>query len=119
MVFKSLKRALGVGGPTVDTVLGSPDVQPGGYVSGQVRFAGGEHEVEVERITVALQTRVEVEGADSEYDATVEFQRLQLTGRTRGSGARTGVRAPLLRVPCRKRAEDASIIEVLRLRWLP
>ncbi|GAA1514268.1 sporulation protein [Dactylosporangium maewongense] len=80
MVFKSLKRALGVGGPTVDTVLDGPDVQPGGYVQGQVRFAGGDHEVEVERIVVALQTRVEVEGADSEYDATVEFQRQQLTG---------------------------------------
>ena len=80
MVFKSLRRALGVGGPTVDTVLDGPDVQPGGYVSGQVRFAGGKHEVEVERIVVALQTRVEVEGADSEYDATVEFQRQQLTG---------------------------------------
>ena len=45
MVFKSLRRAFGVGGPTVDTVLDSPDVQPGGYVSGQVRFAGGDHEV--------------------------------------------------------------------------
>ena len=64
----------------MDTVLDSPDVQPGGYVSGQVRFAGGDHEVEVERIVVALQTRVEVEGSDSEYDATVEFQRQQLTG---------------------------------------
>ncbi|GGM08585.1 sporulation protein [Dactylosporangium sucinum] len=80
MVFKSLRRALGVGGPTVDTQLRSPDVRPGEPLAGQVLFAGGDHEVEVERIVVELVTRVEVETSDGEHDSTVAFQRQQLTG---------------------------------------
>ncbi|GAA2637327.1 hypothetical protein GCM10010399_83150 [Dactylosporangium fulvum] len=92
MVFKSLRRALGVGGPTVDTVLQRPDVRPGELLAGQVLFAGGEHEVEIERIVVALVTRVEVETGDGEYDSTVEFQRQQLTGGFRlAPGMRHGV----------------------------
>ena len=89
MVFKRVLQAMGVGGPSVETVLANPNCRPGGYLDGRVQVIGGEHAVDVEYVAVGLRTRVEVEGADSEYSADQEFHRQRLTGSFRlDAGAR-------------------------------
>ena len=80
MVFKRMLQAMGVGGPSVDTVLANPNCRPGGYLEGQVNVLGGEHNVDIEYIALGLVTRVEVESGDSEYDTTQEFHRQRVTG---------------------------------------
>ncbi|HWG98404.1 MAG TPA: sporulation protein [Pilimelia sp.] len=81
MVFKKLLGAFGVGGPSVDTVLSNPNTRPGLALDGQVLVQGGDHDVTIEGINLGLVTRVEVEGGDTEFDTTVEFQRLTVSGR--------------------------------------
>lgn len=76
MVFKKMMRAFGVGGPTVDTVLANPNTRPGLALEGQVRIAGGDHDVTIEGIVLGLVTRVESEHGDS----LVEFHRLPVSG---------------------------------------
>ncbi|MEV1287037.1 sporulation protein [Micromonospora sp. NPDC049679] len=89
MVFKRMMQALGVGGPSVETVLANPDARPGGHLEGQVHVVGGDHPVEIEYVALGLVTRVEVESGDSEYDTTQEFGRQRLTSPFRlESGAR-------------------------------
>ncbi|GHJ44444.1 sporulation protein [Catellatospora sp. TT07R-123] len=80
MVFKRMLSALGVGGPSVDTVLSTPVVRPGGILAGQVHIRGGERDTLIEYVSIGLVTRVEVEHGDSEYGSTVEFQHVRLTG---------------------------------------
>ncbi|WP_174533075.1 sporulation protein [Micromonospora chalcea] len=80
MVFKRVLGAFGVGGPAVDTVLANPSTRPGLMLGGQVNLTGGSHDVEIDHITVGLVTRVEMEGAEQEYDALVEFHRVQVAG---------------------------------------
>ncbi|MFG1717088.1 sporulation protein [Micromonospora chalcea] len=80
MVFKRMLGAFGVGGPSVDTVLANPSTRPGLMLAGQVNLTGGSHDVEIDHITVGLVTRVEMEGAEEEYDALVEFHRVQVAG---------------------------------------
>jgi sporulation-control protein len=80
MVFKRLLQAMGVGGPSVETVLANPNCRPGGYLDGRVQVIGGEHAVDVEYVAIGLLTRVEVEGGDTEYRADQEFHRKRLTG---------------------------------------
>ncbi|MGH3858804.1 sporulation protein [Actinokineospora sp.] len=76
MVFKKMLRALGVGGPTVDTVLTESRVYPGGEIVGEVRMTGGEHPSDIDYIALSLVTRVERSGA-----AVVEFDRAVVSGR--------------------------------------
>ncbi len=80
MVFKRMLGALGVGGPTVDTVLSHPDTHPGGVLFGQVNLTGGSHDVEIEHITLGLVTRMEVEGGEEEGAAVGEFHRVTVSG---------------------------------------
>lgn len=80
MVFKKMLGVFGVGGPSVDTVLSNPSTRPGLMLGGQVNLTGGSHDVEIDQITVGLVTRVEMEGAEEEYDALVEFHRVQVAG---------------------------------------
>ncbi|MGW0433178.1 sporulation protein [Micromonospora sp. NPDC003197] len=80
MVFKRLMQAMGVGGPSVETVLSNPNCRPGGYLEGQIHVAGGDHAVDIEYVALGLVTRVEVESGDSEYDTTQEFHRQRMTG---------------------------------------
>jgi len=80
MVFRRMLRAMGVGGPSVETELADPNCRPGGFLEGQVRVVGGDHAVDVEYLAVGLITRVEVETGDSEYNTDQEFQRQRLTG---------------------------------------
>ncbi|GAB2920038.1 hypothetical protein GCM10027280_03900 [Micromonospora polyrhachis] len=73
-------QAMGVGGPSVETVLSNPNCRPGGYLEGQIHVAGGDHAVDIEYVALGLVTRVEVESGDSEYDTTQEFHRQRVTG---------------------------------------
>ena len=92
MVFKKMLRAMGVGGPSVETVLANPNCRPGGFLEGQVHVQGGDHAVDVEYLAVGLITRVEVETGDSEYNTDQEFHRQRLTGSFRlDPGARYDV----------------------------
>jgi sporulation-control protein len=80
VVFKRLMQAMGVGGPSVETVLANPHCRPGGQLEGTIQVAGGDHPVDVSYVALGLVTRVEVESGDSDYDTTQEFQRRQVTG---------------------------------------
>ncbi|MEU7844155.1 sporulation protein [Micromonospora sp. NPDC049114] len=80
MVFRRLMKAMGVGGPSVETVLADPDCRPGGQLEGHVHVLGGDHQVEIDHVTLGLVTRVEVESGDNDYDTTQEFHRQRVTG---------------------------------------
>ncbi|MEH0825171.1 MULTISPECIES: sporulation protein [unclassified Micromonospora] len=80
MVFKKMLSAFGVGGPSVDTVLANPNTRPGLTLDGQVNIVGGDVPAAIEQITVALVTRVEIEGGDTEYAGIMEFQRMAVSG---------------------------------------
>ncbi|MCX4765590.1 sporulation protein [Streptomyces sp. NBC_01275] len=80
MVFKRLLGALGVGGPSVDTVLDGGAVPPGGVLSGQVHLRGGGTAVDIEHITLELVARVEAEHEDGESEGFVAFERFTVGG---------------------------------------
>ncbi|MER7165939.1 sporulation protein [Micromonospora sp. NPDC000207] len=80
MVFRRLMQAMGVGGPQVETVLANPNCRPGGQVEGRVQILGGEHQVDISYVSLGLQTRVEVESGDNEYQSNQEFHRQHITG---------------------------------------
>ncbi|CAM5239617.1 Sporulation protein OS=Streptomyces tendae OX=1932 GN=GUR47_20440 PE=4 SV=1 [Streptomyces tendae] len=61
MVFKRLLGSLGVGGPTVDTVLDPGAARPGGTLSGRVHMVGGTADHDVEHVALELVARVETE----------------------------------------------------------
>ncbi|WP_329139140.1 sporulation protein [Streptomyces sp. NBC_00670] len=95
MVFKRLLGAMGVGGPSVDTVLDGGDggvVLPGGTLSGQVHLEGGSAAVEIEHIALELLARVEAEHEEGESEGTVAFDRFVVGGGFRlGEGERRSV----------------------------
>jgi sporulation-control protein len=74
-------RAFGVGGPSVDTVLANPNVRPGELLTGEVRIAGGDHQVEIDQVKLSLVTRVEVESGDNEHNRNLEFARVVVAQR--------------------------------------
>ncbi|MFJ8885670.1 sporulation protein [Streptomyces sp. NPDC102402] len=80
MVFKKLLGSLGVGGPTVDTVLHPGGGRPGGTLSGEVRLKGGTADVTIEHITLELVARVEAEHGDGEAEGAVPFERFTVAG---------------------------------------
>ncbi|MEV0594506.1 sporulation protein [Nonomuraea cavernae] len=80
MVFKRMLGAFGVGAPSVDTVLTTPRIQPGGMLTGEVRLTGGDFDAEIEHITLGLVARVEVEHGDGEGAGVGEFSRAQVSG---------------------------------------
>ncbi|MFH9107612.1 sporulation protein [Streptomyces albus] len=80
MVFKRLLGALGVGGPSVDTVPDDGPVRPGGPLSGQVHLEGGSADHEIEQISLELVARVEAEHEDGEREGTVAFGRFAVGG---------------------------------------
>ncbi len=80
MVFKRLLGALGVGGPTVDTVLDPTPVRPGGTLTGRVRLVGGKADFEIEHITLELVARVETEHEGGESEGIVAFDRFTVGG---------------------------------------
>jgi sporulation-control protein len=80
MVFKRLLGSLGVGGPTVDTVLDPGAVLPGGSLHGQVHLKGGSAGFDIEHITLELVARAEVEHEDGEGEGAVVFDRFTVGG---------------------------------------
>ncbi|WP_405482345.1 sporulation protein [Streptomyces sp. NBC_00009] len=80
MGFKRLLASLGAGGASVETVLTEANVVPGGVVQGEVRIQGGSVDQDIEGLSVGLQARVEVEGADQETKQDIEFTKLRLGG---------------------------------------
>ncbi|MEV8296298.1 sporulation protein [Streptomyces rochei] len=80
MVFKRLLGSLGVGAPTIDTVLEPAPVVPGGALGGQVHLKGGQADFEIEHITLDLVARVEAEHAEGESEGTVVFDRFTVGG---------------------------------------
>lgn len=92
MVFKRLLGAIGVGGPSVDTVVDEAAVRPGGVLSGQVWVQGGDAAVDIEHITLELVARVETEHEDGESEGFVVFERFSVGGGFRlGEEERRGV----------------------------
>ncbi|MFJ2092682.1 sporulation protein [Streptomyces sp. NPDC087901] len=80
MVFKRLLGSLGVGGPTVDTVLTPGVAVPGGSLSGQVHLLGGTDDFDIEHITLEFVARVEAEHEDGESHGAVVFDRFLIGG---------------------------------------
>ncbi|MFE7764450.1 sporulation protein [Streptomyces sp. NPDC057438] len=80
MVFKRLLGSLGMGGPTVDTVLDPGAVQPGATLTGRVRLKGGDADFEIERLTLELVARVEAEHEEGESEGVVAFDRTTVGG---------------------------------------
>jgi sporulation-control protein len=78
MVFKKMLRALGVGGPSVDTVLPGGAVRPGGVVTGEVRMQGGDDHADIDYVALSLVTRVE---RSDDTQGFVEFDRHVVAGR--------------------------------------
>ncbi|WP_406006167.1 sporulation protein [Streptomyces sp. NBC_00637] len=106
MVAKRLLGAIGTSGPSVDTVLDSEAVLPGGELSGRVRLRGGDAAVEIEEIRLELLARVQaeqpVEAAHEEGagEGTVAFERHVV-----GGGFRLG------------EAEERSVPFTVTLPW--
>ncbi|MFM9493625.1 sporulation protein [Streptomyces galilaeus] len=80
MVFKRLLGSLGVGGPTVDTVLDPGAVRPGGGLSGQVHLKGGDADFDIEHISLELVARVEAEHEEGESEGVSLFERFVVGG---------------------------------------
>lgn len=80
MVFKRLLGSLGVGGPSVDTVLEPGAVTPGGVVAGQVHLQGGNADFAIEHITLELVARVEAEYDEGEAEGMVAFHQHVVAG---------------------------------------
>ncbi|XMA35745.1 sporulation protein [Streptomyces albogriseolus] len=80
MVFKRLLGSLGVGGPTVDTVLDPGAARPGGALTGQVYLEGGQTDFDIEHITLELVARVEAEHGEGESEGVVTFERFTVGG---------------------------------------
>ncbi|MDT6983248.1 sporulation protein [Streptomyces lusitanus] len=80
MVFKRLLGSLGVGGPTVDTVLDPGPARPGGALTGRVHLEGGQTDFEIEHLTLELVARVEAEHAEGESEGVVAFERVTVGG---------------------------------------
>jgi sporulation-control protein len=80
VVFKRMLNALGVGAPSVDTVLATPHIQPGGLLTGQVRLEGGDFDADIEHIALGLVARVEVEHDDGEHSGLSEFFHTHVSG---------------------------------------
>ncbi len=77
-MFKKMLAALGVGGPSVDTVLSSPDTQPGRTLQGEVNIVGGDVDVDIEYVALSLVTRAEL--GDDGPDGAIELTRATVSG---------------------------------------
>lgn len=83
MALRKALARLGSGGATVDTVLDTPEVVPGGTVAGTVHLVGGGVEQDVTEVRVSLEATVEVESGDAEWREDVTFGTAPVAGATR------------------------------------
>lgn len=58
-LFKKMLQAVGVGGPSVETVLNAEMCRPGELISGEVRVGGAQAATEIQRVVVSLVAEVE------------------------------------------------------------
>ena len=79
MVLRILKAVLGVG-VTVDTVLSENTISPGGTLTGEVKFTGGEVDQKVEGITLEFTALVENDAKGETHTSTYHFHRAQVSG---------------------------------------
>ncbi|WP_018654531.1 sporulation protein [Actinomadura flavalba] len=92
MVFKKLKQAMGVGGPSIETVLHNPNTTPGNVVTGEVTIIGGQHDSDILAVNLALRTKVEVESGDNEYNTNLTYAKVPIAGAFKlDDGARFGI----------------------------
>ncbi|MFJ6075596.1 sporulation protein [Streptomyces sp. NPDC093065] len=87
MVFKRLLGSLGVGGPTVDTVLDPGAARPGGTLSGRVHLVGGTADHDVEHVALELVARVETEHEESAGEGEADGEGVVVFGRHTVHGA--------------------------------
>ncbi|WP_030175521.1 sporulation protein [Spirillospora albida] len=80
MVFKKLRQAIGIGGPSIETVLHDPNTRPGGAVTGEITIIGGQYNSDIKAVTLALRSRVEVESGDNEYTSNLDYAKLPVAG---------------------------------------
>lgn len=79
-MFKRLLGSLGVGGPTVETVLEAGAVPPGGTLRGEVRLVGGSAAYDIDRVELELAGHVEAEYEEGESEDFVSFERYEIAG---------------------------------------
>lgn len=79
MVLRQLKAIFGAG-VTVDSVLTDPNVTPGGTLSGEVTFTGGDSDQKVEGIVIEFTALVERDDKGEESESVFEFHRAQVSG---------------------------------------
>ncbi|EST26296.1 hypothetical protein N566_24125 [Streptomycetaceae bacterium MP113-05] len=80
MVFKKLLGSLGIGGPTVDTVIDPDPALPGGTLSGQVHIRGGDTELDIDHVNLELVAQVEAEHEEGETEGFLAFDRFTVAG---------------------------------------
>jgi len=72
--------ALGVGAPSVDTVLSTPRVRPGGTLAGEVRLKGGDFDASIEHVTLSVVATAEAEAGGDEFHGLAELSRIPVSG---------------------------------------
>ncbi len=77
-MFKKMKDAFGVGGASVDAILGSPTVSPGGTLMGQVNIVGGDREQDMRGLKLSFECVAERETDDNEYKINKQFGKIDL-----------------------------------------
>lgn len=77
-MLKRMKNALGKGGATVDAVLATPTVMPGGSLSGQVHIIGGDREQDMRGLKLSFECVAERETDDGEYKINKQFGKVDL-----------------------------------------
>src|SRR5690606_2558503 len=80
LVFKRLRQAIGIGGPSIETVLHNPNTTPGGVITGEITIIGGEYNSDIKAVNLALRTKVEIESGDNEYRSNPEYAKLPVAG---------------------------------------
>lgn len=80
MALKSFLRAFGVGGPSIDAVLDTDRVQPGGPLTGTLHIRGGDASQTAKKATLELVARVEKKMGDEEYQADEVIAGVELPG---------------------------------------
>lgn len=73
-----MKDALGVGGASVDAILGSPSVVPGGELTGHVDIVGGDREQDMRGLKLSFECVAERETDDHEYKINKQFGKIDL-----------------------------------------
>ena len=79
-MLKSFMRSLGVGGPTIDAVLHTERVQPGGAVTGNLNVSGGEAGRTATKAVIDVVARVVRKYGDDEHQVDEVIARTELPG---------------------------------------